>query len=41
MQDLITQLQDLFFKPSLWDRYGEKIVYEGLVMRTIEKRKQE
>jgi len=31
MQDLITQLQNMFFKPSLWDRYGGKIVYEGLV----------
>jgi len=31
MEDLITQLQELFFKPSLWARYGSRIVYEGLV----------
>jgi len=31
MQGFITQLQEMFFKPSLWDRYGGRIVYEGLV----------
>jgi len=35
MDGLITQLQDMFFKPSLWARYGSRIVYEGLVT-TIE-----
>jgi len=29
--DFVTQLQDMFFKPSLWARYGSRIVYEGLV----------
>jgi len=31
IQDLIVSLQEMFFKPSLWQRYGARIVYEGLV----------
>jgi len=31
MPDLVTQLQEWFFKPSLWARYGGRMVYEGLV----------
>jgi len=31
MTDFITKLQDMFFKPALWQRYGARIIYEGLV----------
>jgi len=31
MDALLGSLQEMFFKPSLWARYGERIVKEGLV----------